>query len=60
MKKCLMVSLSYNVAASSMALAGLMSPLIAAFLMPTSSLTVVLMALGLGRAASKNAGGERP
>ncbi|MEO1534984.1 MAG: heavy metal translocating P-type ATPase [Planctomycetota bacterium] len=59
-KKCLMVSLSYNVAASSMALAGLMSPLIAAFLMPTSSLTVVLMALGLGRAASKNAGGERP
>ncbi len=52
-KTCLAVSLSYNIAASSLALAGLMSPLIAAFLMPTSSLTVVLLALGLGRSASK-------
>ncbi|MEO1718204.1 MAG: heavy metal translocating P-type ATPase [Planctomycetota bacterium] len=52
-RSCLAVSLSYNTVASSMALAGLMSPLIAAVLMPASSLTVVLMALGLGRSALK-------
>lgn len=51
-KACLTVSLSYNTVAASLALAGLMSPLLAAVLMPTSSLTVVLMALSLGRSAA--------
>lgn len=55
-KACLTVSLSYNVVAASIALAGLMSPLFAAVLMPTSSLTVILMAIGLGGA--KKGGGR--
>ncbi len=52
-KACLTVSLGYNTVAASIALAGLMSPLLAAVLMPASSLTVVLMALGLGRSAAR-------
>lgn len=59
-KACLMVSLGYNTIAAGVALAGLMSPLLAAVLMPTSSLTVVLMALSLGRSASGAGSGLRP
>ncbi|MEL6498405.1 MAG: heavy metal translocating P-type ATPase [Planctomycetota bacterium] len=52
-KTCLAVSLSYNIIAAGLALGGLMSPLLAAVLMPASSLTIVIMALTLGRSASK-------
>ncbi|MEM9167638.1 MAG: heavy metal translocating P-type ATPase metal-binding domain-containing protein [Planctomycetota bacterium] len=43
--RCLGASLCYNVLAASAALLGLISPLVAAVLMPISSLTVVLLAL---------------
>ncbi len=42
----LAVSLAYNVVAASLAIAGIINPLIAAILMPLSSLTVVAIAFG--------------
>jgi Cu2+-exporting ATPase len=39
-------SLAYNVLAASLSMAGLISPLLAAFIMPASSLTVVAICLG--------------
>ncbi|MEM8758536.1 MAG: heavy metal translocating P-type ATPase [Planctomycetota bacterium] len=45
-KRCLGASLAYNVTASSLAMLGLITPLLAAVIMPSSSLTVVCLALG--------------
>lgn len=44
----LVISLSYNALAASLAVTGLIGPLIAAVLMPVSSLTVVLVSLRAG------------
>ncbi len=44
-KRSLAVSLAYNFIASALAMAGVLTPLIAAFLMPFSSLTVLILAL---------------
>ena len=44
-KLCLGVSLGYNAVAASLAAAGMLTPLVAAFLMPVSSLTVLGLAL---------------
>ena len=44
-KLCLGVSLGYNVIAAGLAMAGVLSPLVAAVLMPVSSLTVLGLAL---------------
>ncbi len=46
---CLIVSITYNAVAASLAVAGLMSALLAAVLMPVSSLAVVAIALRAGR-----------
>ncbi len=46
---CFGISLLYNVIGLSLALAGLLSPLVAAVLMPVSSLTVVGTSVGLAR-----------
>lgn len=46
-RRCILISLGYNLSAGGLALAGLIHPLVAAVLMPISSLTIVLMALGL-------------
>jgi len=45
-RRCLVASLLYNAAGVALAMAGLLSPLLAALLMPASSLTVVSLALG--------------
>jgi Cu2+-exporting ATPase len=45
-KRGLLVSLSYNVVGSVLAMAGLIDPIVAAVLMPTSSLTVIALAVG--------------
>jgi Cu2+-exporting ATPase len=47
-KVCLGVSLCYNVAAASLCVAGLISPLIAAVVMPASSLTVLTLCVRSG------------
>jgi len=44
-KLCLAASLLYNLAAASLSVAGLISPLIAAILMPASSLTVLTLCM---------------
>jgi Cu2+-exporting ATPase len=44
-KVCLGVSLGYNAVAATLAAAGVLTPLVAAFLMPVSSLTVLALAL---------------
>jgi Cu+-exporting ATPase len=41
-KSCLIISLTYNITGVSIAVAGLLTPLIAAILMPLSSVSVVL------------------
>ncbi len=46
---CFVISVFYNVIGLSLALAGLLSPLVAAILMPVSSLTVVGTSVGLAR-----------
>jgi Cu+-exporting ATPase len=46
---CFVISLAYNAIGLSLALAGLLSPLVAAILMPISSLTVVGTSVGLAR-----------
>lgn len=46
---CFVISLFYNAIGLSLALAGLLSPLVAAILMPVSSLTVVGTSVGLAR-----------
>jgi len=48
-RRCIAVALSYNVVAASLAVAGLIGPLLAAVLMPISSATVVAMASSAGR-----------
>lgn len=48
-------SLSYNVVAASLAVAGLVSPLLGAVLMPLSSLTVLSLSLGARTFAGKRA-----
>ncbi len=53
----LSVSIVYNALGVSLAMAGLINPLVAAFLMPISSLTVVSMALGAGRIKPTNPSG---
>ncbi len=44
-RRCLTVALAYNAFAASLAVAGLISPLVAAIIMPISSLSVVSMAV---------------
>ena len=46
---CLIVSMVYNVAGLALALAGALTPLVAAIFMPVSSLTIIGMASGLMR-----------
>ena len=45
-RRCLAASLLYNLAAATLAIAGVISPLIAAILMPISSFTVLAMSFG--------------
>lgn len=53
-KRNLILSLIYNISGATLAIAGLVSPLLAAVLMPLSSLTVVLSSLSLaGRSFEK-------
>jgi Cu2+-exporting ATPase len=44
-RRCLVASILYNVAAASLAIVGLINPLLAAILMPLSSLTVLTLSL---------------
>jgi Cu+-exporting ATPase len=50
------VSFMYNVAALSVAVQGTLSPVLAAILMPVSSVTVVALSMGLVRLASRREG----
>ena len=50
------VSFMYNVAALTVAVQGLLSPVLAAILMPVSSVTVVALSLGLVRYAARREG----
>ena len=50
------VSLLYNVAALGVAVQGSLSPVLAAILMPVSSVTVVALTMGLVRLASRRQG----
>ena len=52
---CLKASLSYNAFAATLAAAGVISPLIAAILMPLSSMTVLAIAVSGGRAVLRDA-----
>ncbi|MGP1272083.1 MAG: HAD-IC family P-type ATPase, partial [Phycisphaerales bacterium] len=57
-KRCLAASLTYNSTAATLALAGMVTPLLAAVLMPASSLTVIAIAIasrtfGAGRWGSR-------
>ncbi|RNC82286.1 MAG: heavy metal translocating P-type ATPase [Phycisphaera sp.] len=52
-RRCLGVSLGYNAVAACLAAGGLLTPLVAAFLMPVSSLTVLGLALHSRTFASK-------
>ncbi|MEM9065183.1 MAG: heavy metal translocating P-type ATPase [Planctomycetota bacterium] len=47
---CLGLAISYNIVAGALAIAGFISPLLAAVIMPASSLTVLFIALGAGKA----------
>ena len=49
MRRNLFVSLTYNISFAALAFVGLINPLVAAILMPISSLTVVSLSLGAGR-----------
>ena len=49
---CLLASLSYNTVAAGLSMAGLVHPLLAAVLMPLSSITVVAIAASGGKGAS--------
>ena len=44
-KRSLAASLGYNLVAAGLAMAGVLTPLVAALLMPVSSLTVLVIAL---------------
>jgi Cu2+-exporting ATPase len=55
---CLKASLSYNVFAATLAAAGLISPLIAAILMPLSSMTVLAIAVSGGHSVLKDRGAK--
>ncbi|UYV12067.1 MAG: heavy metal translocating P-type ATPase [Phycisphaera sp.] len=46
---CLGLAVSYNLVAAGLTLAGLMSPILAAIVMPLSSLTVLAIAIGAGQ-----------
>ena len=46
---CLGLAVSYNLTAATLTLLGLMSPIVAAVIMPASSLTVLAIALGAGK-----------
>ncbi|MEQ9097200.1 MAG: heavy metal translocating P-type ATPase [Phycisphaerales bacterium] len=46
---CLGLAITYNAVAAALTLAGLMSPIVAAIVMPLSSLTVLAIAIGAGR-----------
>jgi Cu+-exporting ATPase len=50
------ISLLYNIAALSYAVQGTLSPVLAAILMPVSSVTVVAITMGLVRFASRREG----
>jgi P-type Cu+ transporter len=50
------LSLLYNIVGISYAVQGLLSPLIAAILMPVSSISIILFTTGLSRLAAKNTG----
>lgn len=56
-RRNIVFSIAYNIAGASMAFMGLLTPLIAAILMPTSSITVVL-ASWLGRTFTRTGEGE--
>lgn len=56
----LAVSLAYNVAGVSLAMLGLINPLVAAVLMPISSLTVVAVSLRSGKIAEYDAVDDQP
>ena len=49
MRRNFAVSLAYNISFAALAFAGFINPLVAAILMPISSLTVVSLSLGAGR-----------
>ncbi len=49
---CFAISLCYNASAAVLAMAGLVTPIAAAILMPTSSLTVLFIAMSAGRRVS--------
>lgn len=48
-RRCLKIALAYNAAAAALAMAGLISPLAAAVIMPISSITVVSLAVSAAR-----------
>lgn len=52
------LAVGYNLAAASLTLAGFMSPIVAAIVMPLSSLTVLTIALGAGHQPTNNASTE--
>jgi P-type Cu2+ transporter len=56
LRRNLALSLAYNVVAAALAMTGRIDPLVAAILMPVSSLTVVL-ASWLGRTFDSSGGG---
>ena len=51
---CLGLAVSYNLTAATLTLLGLMSPIVAAVIMPASSLTVLAIALGAGKPAARS------
>lgn len=49
---CLGLAVTYNISAATLTLLGLMSPIVAAIIMPASSITVLAIALGAGKPAT--------
>jgi Cu2+-exporting ATPase len=58
-RRNLLVSLGYNVLAGALAAAGIMTPLIAAIIMPVSSATVMSLAVASIGRTRRNAGGRK-